>query len=196
MSASSYELILPENPQREQQLISNRRVEGTLSEEVERAISIAETFASFTVTRLPSLEERNPYMQAALQEFDSVFRWPLACGWAEPSILQHCQQHLTAEQIKDWLQRPKPNVFDAAGILKDLSGADPLPRGKILAAEDEVRSLDQQQDASLQSTHEISAVTIGLYEVLHADILAALRAELAQSDVLRAKLQRNIEKFR
>lgn len=191
-----HDLVVAENPQREQQIASNRRVEAALTEEAERAISIAEMFVSFTTTRLPVLEERNPNVQAALQEFDAIFRWPNPCGWNEQAILQRCQQHLTTAQIKDWLDRPKPNVYDAASLLKDLSGADALPRGKFLLRKEEVRALDHQQDQASGGEHELSAVTIGLYEVLHANVLAQLRAEMAQSDVQRAKLARSIEKYR
>ncbi|CUF03429.1 paraflagellar rod protein, putative [Bodo saltans] len=195
--ASIYDLVIAEHPHREQQLATNRRVEGALEDEVERAISIGETFGSFVTTRLPVLEERNPFIQAALQEYDSMYRWPNPCGWNEPGIMQRCQQQVSGAQLRDWLARPKPNVFDVANILKDLSGAEPLQRGKFLLRKEETQHFDNHQDAGPAKGHqELSAVTIGLYEVLHADILAQLRAELAESDVLRAKLQRSIEKLR
>ena len=54
------EIVVTENPHREQQQNSNRRVDSALLDEAERAVSMAETYSLFAKSRLPDIEAPTP----------------------------------------------------------------------------------------------------------------------------------------
>ena len=167
-----------------------RKVRTEFLEEADRVLSMVEAVDSYVKNRSAQIEERTSYFQNATYNWDNQYKWSQPCGWDAASILSRCHQQVVPDKVNTYLARPRCDLQQAGDILRSFSTGTELPRGKFLVLKEECKALNPHQDTAI---HDLSTVTTSLYQFLHVDVLAHVKADLAELDAQRTKLLRDIE---
>jgi hypothetical protein len=167
-----------------------RKVRTELQEEADRVLSMVEAVDSYVKNRSAQIEERTSYFQNATYNWDNQYKWSQPCGWDATGVFARCSQQMVPEKVSTFLARPRCDLQQSGDILKSFSSGTELPRGKFLVLKEEAKALNPHQDTAV---HDLSSVTTSLYQFLHVDVLAHVKADLAELDAQRAKLLRDIE---
>ncbi|KAH9586227.1 Paraflagellar rod [Trypanosoma melophagium] len=185
-------LVPPQYPRREAQEAENHRALAALFELVENAIATAENCVMYTEGRLMPLAERGTDLVNATNELNERYKHEAPCGWTEERLMQHCDQHVTREEIAEIVARPPIDVTGVQNILHTFQDSPTqIPRGRFLLMRENLTTLKPHQPPDLN--RDLADVLGALYEIQYVDLMAELREELSELDVERDKAQQKLD---
>ncbi|ORC84327.1 putative paraflagellar rod component [Trypanosoma theileri] len=185
-------LVPPQYPRREAQEAENHRAMSALFELIENAIATAENYVMYTEGRLLPLAERGTDLVNAECELNERYRHEAPCGWTEERVMEHCDQHVTRDEIAEIIAKPPIDITGVQSILRTFQDAPTqLPRGRFLLMRENLTALKPHQPPDIN--RDLSDIIGALYEIQYVDLMAELREELSELDVERDKAQEKLD---
>lgn len=186
----SIEIVQPTYPEQEKQELENRKAMAAISDLVENAITISENYVNYTDGRLPPLSAKGPILQSTVDEFYVRYKHEAPCGWNEVKVMEHCQQRVTKDQLKQIHGRPQMDPNAIGSSLDQMNTTDRIPRGRLLLLKDNIQILKEHQDPV--SVISLPDSLAALYDVHSVDACAVVEEELEETVKPKEKLDQQV----
>lgn len=168
--------------------MENRKALAAISDIIESAITVSENYVSYTDGRLPPLSARGPLLQETVDEFFTRYKHEAACGWNEDKAMEHCDQRVSKQTLREMHARPQMDPKSICSSLDQLNTTDRIPKGRLLLLQGNLAILKDHCNSSICLPDALNV----LHDVHSVDAYEAVEEELRDSNPLRDKVDQQV----